>query len=132
MTKKLTSKLKEEIVETQIDFIKNKYPNDLINYDILKSYLIESLNDYPKSFDKNSVDIDFLNSLGGKSNKVATRLLNEIKKYYYSYKNEETPFLKNSHLLEAFKDKRGFRIGSHAGKKSWELLEKYLVKKNLI
>ena len=46
MVKELTDRVKEEIVKTQIDFIKNNYPHELINYDKLGEYLTESISGY--------------------------------------------------------------------------------------
>lgn len=46
MTKELTDKMKGEIVESQINLIKENDKNGIINYESLKRYLTEGINEY--------------------------------------------------------------------------------------
>ena len=149
MTEKLTDKVKEGIVESQIRRIQ-KGNNNAINYDVLRNYLAEGLENYlsqnsnveiPEhkyiSVLDEGVDWRLLREMEkDQGRKVVCRLKNSIRYYENLNRSDEQ---KNSHWLNFYNSMekeiacppRNFSLREY-GKKSHEFLEEYLKKKELV
>src|SRR5574344_2547381 len=78
MMKELTDRVKQEIVERQISFLKVNHPNELVDYDKLGEYLRESLEGYSsKNGEMNErVDLELLKSLENGNSNTISRMFN--------------------------------------------------------
>ncbi len=130
----LTNRLKQKIVKTQIDFIKKKHPNDLINYDTLRSYLTESLkeNFSEEAIMDEEIDYRLLNNLeeADKGKGTRFRLLRAVRT-----KNNLNRglMIKNKNFVDFYEmvEIKGVWPRNY-GEKSHQLLGKYLMKKELL
>ena len=141
MPRELTDKVINEIVEAQMNRVKEENPGNLINYDSLKRCLIEAAGGYldEKEELNNRVDYELLHNIEKKSNtnkKVFTRLINSIRDFYGIPKRAE---LKNRNLLELhgvamenIRKKDPYSRIPNYGHATHSLLTNYLQEKGLI
>jgi hypothetical protein len=144
MAKELTDKIKEEIIEAQIGYLKKDHPEKLFlftNYSNLRESLTKALNQYlkdnslPEDAIKEKVDYTLIKqlnqNLGGR---VSRRLINCIISNIDVKSSSE---LENKDLLGFYNLAevalaQGRYLPRQYGKKSHELLEQYLKEKKLI
>lgn len=143
MARELTDRVKQEIVERQISFLKVNHSNELVNYDKLGEYLRESLEGYSsKNGETNEkVDLELLKSLENGNSKIISRMFNVamdvnnslFKKGLVLERVIYREDVKDSHLIRLYKynEEDGREIRNY-GKGTSQLLEAYLIKKGLI
>jgi|GEM_PF-1811185 len=143
MAKELTDRVKQEIVERQISFLKVNHPNELVNYDKLGEYLRESLEGYSsKNGEMNEkVDLELLKSLENGNSKIISRMFNVamdvnnslFKKGLALEKVTYREDVKDAHLIRLYKyhEEDGREIRNY-GEGTSQLLKAYLIKKGLI
>lgn len=132
MAKELSDRIKNEIVEKQIEFLKTNYPDESTDYNVLKERLAESLKDYSSSNNNINELVDFklLRNLQGGNSKVTSRLFGAAMSFNHLPHAED---LKDKHLLALYEQDRGARnYVRNYGEKTSQLLAKYLIKKGLI
>jgi len=143
MAKELTHRVKNEIVERQVNFLKVNYHNELINYDKLGEYLREGLEGYSsKEGELNEkVDFELLKNLDKGNKNTISRMCNAamevnhilFKKGLVLDKIIYRDDIRDIHLVRLYrhnqKEGRGIR---NYGLKTSKLLEDYLTKKELI
>lgn len=151
MTRRLTDKVKTEIVKKQIEFLKNKYPSNLIKYSILKNDLTEAINGYlTETFNRfpvltnglkelnKKVDFLFLKNLereagAGSVSRIwqASRLWEDVKRGKYPTNLKLVEFYKKAEKDLSENKYKSFSIRNY-GLRSHKLLETYLIQKGLI
>ncbi len=132
MAKELTDRIKNEIVETQIEFLKTNYPDEGIDYNKLKVQLNEGLQAYSsKNREINElVDFKLLRKLQDGNSKLTSRLFGAAMQLNHISHAED---LKDKHLLALYEQDRGARnYVRNYGEKTSQLLVKYLTKKGFI
>lgn len=144
MAKELTDRVKQEIVERQIGFLKVNYPNELVNYDKIGEYLKESLEGYSlKNGEVNEkVDLELLKNLENGNQNIISRMFNAAMDVNNSLVKKGLVWdrtiiyredVKDMHLIRLYKyNKEEGREVRNYGKGTAQLLEAYLTKKGLI
>ncbi len=138
MTKELTDKVINEIVEAQFKLIMERDCNNVLCPSLLKEYLIEGINNYKsKTETVKEIDISFMKSLDKqKGSRVSTRLINSARDYFrIEFPNNPSESQLLELYLEAQRDlnRNGnyFEIKNY-GLRTHTFLEEYLKKKKLV
>ncbi len=143
MARELTDRVKQEIVERQISFLKVNHPNELVDYDKLGEYLRESLEGYSsKNGEMNErVDLELLKSLENGNSNTISRMFNVamdvnnslFKKGLVLERVIYREDVKDSHLIRLYRysEEEGREVRNY-GNGTSKLLEAYLIKKRLI
>jgi hypothetical protein len=140
--KNIDERVKNELVDAQIKYLKEKQPSELINYGSLRKYLSESISEYfPDDLLNKTPDYNLLNELDNiktenwkgeamsyQAGRVA-RLVNKIKDTSKTWRNDEE--MTNKEFVEFYKIAQNGKIYNY-GAKTHQLLKDYLTKKNLI
>lgn len=133
MTKELTDKMKEEMAEFQIYFIKENHPEMIVSsYELLKEYLAEGLKEYSqeKVSVNRKVDMKLLKSLqGNKRRGIAVRLINCVRG---TIEDNDLFNEKDKDLMQLYEYNKEGKWIRNFGEETERLLTKYLTKKGLI
>lgn len=142
MAKELTDRVKQEIVERQISFLKVNHPNELVNYDKLGEYLRESLEGYSSKNGEmeERVDVNLLKELENGNLKLISRMFNAaidlnnslVKKGLACDRIIQRGEVKDLHLMRLYRHHEEGREIRNYGERTAKLLVKYLTKKGLI
>lgn len=129
MTKELTDRIKKEIVNKQIKFLKDNYPNELINYNKLEEYLSEALRGYSsKKLEINErVNLKLLRNLQDENSTTAAKLFQTVNNIPLK---GDVP---DKHLITFYENNKEalMKIKGY-GEKTQQLLIDYLIKKGII
>jgi hypothetical protein len=138
MAKELTNKVKEGIVNSQLNSIMEMDFNNLINHHTIKDCLIKGMNEYLSKEEKNKeIDIRLMKELDKKNgSKVLTRLINSAREYFqveYPNNPNESQVLELYNTAQNNLEKNGkyFTIKNY-GCGAHTLLGTYLKEKKLI
>jgi len=139
MKKELTNKMKEKIVEYQINVIKEKEGNNPVSQDFLKEYLMEGINRFSlegKLFDE-ELDLKLLRKIENSSGSmVLVRLINSARHYFKidcpnNPTDKQLLELYNAAEKELIKNEKYFSIKNY-GQGTHNLLKFYLKEKKLL
>lgn len=139
----LDEKVKNEIVDAQIKYLRKEQPNNLINYDSLKGYLSEAIREYfPEDLLNKEPDYDLLMKLEkietknwkgepmsyGSGNAIRLRhAITTALDLNLSFGDKIT----NKQFVEFYNNPNSLKTRNY-GMKSQKLLRDYLTKKGLI
>ncbi len=130
MVKRLSDKIKKEIVRIQLDKIRKSKQLSFFNYLETEKLLEEGIDEYHETLEKSERK---QKNLIDKEISDYKSLIKNIVKYLGTKGREVNPNeLKDEDLLEVYRDKKEFQKIPYVGKKKVHDLEQYLIGKRLV